>query len=135
MRYRSTTDPVSDESYAAARLTCDGVGNQRCWNEQVQAVRGGHLLAFITAILPRFLLLVGWSNDQAYWGSLFGSSIWLVGGFIFLPWTTLIYGFVQPNGLTVLNLIFLVCGLLLDLSTWGLGALATRKQVSVYRAT
>jgi hypothetical protein len=58
-----------------------------------------------------------------------------VGGFIFLPWTTLIYGFVQPNGLTVLNLIFLVCGLLLDLSTWGLGALATRKQVSVYRAT
>jgi hypothetical protein len=93
------------------------------------------LLAFITAILPRFLLLVAWTNDQDHWGNLFGSPIWLVGGFLVLPWTTLIYGFVEPNGLTLLNIIFLVCGLLLDLSTWGVGALATRKQASIYRST
>jgi hypothetical protein len=93
------------------------------------------LLAFITAILPRFLLLVAWTNDQDHWGNLFGSPIWLVGGFLVLPWTTLIYGFVEPNGLTLLNVIFLVCGLLLDLSTWGVGALATRKQASIYRST
>ena len=91
------------------------------------------MLAIITVILPRFLLLVGWSNDQAHWESLFGSPLWLLGGFLVLPWTTLVYGFIEANGLTLLNLIFLVCGLLLDLSTWGLGALATRKRVSVYR--
>ena len=93
------------------------------------------MMAIIGAILPRFILLVGWSNDPAYWESLFGSQIWLLGGFLVLPWTTLIYGLGQANGLSILDLIFLGCGLLLDLMTWGIGALASRKQVSIYRAT
>lgn len=91
------------------------------------------MMAIFGAILPRFLLLVGWSNDQAYWGSLFGSPVWFLGGFIFFPWTTLIYGFVQLNGLNVLNLIFLVFGFLIDLGTWGVGFFATRQQVSNFR--
>ena len=91
------------------------------------------MMAIFGAILPRFLLLVGWSNDQAFWGSLFGSQVWLLGGFIFFPWTTLIYGFVQLNGLNVLNLIFLVLGFLIDLGTWGVGFFATRQQVSNFR--
>lgn len=78
------------------------------------AERSSQGAALINAILPRFLLLVGWTNDQAYWGSLFGSSFWLAGGILVLPWTTLVYGFAKPNGLTLLDLIFLVCGLLLD---------------------
>lgn len=93
------------------------------------------MLAFITAILPRFLLLVGWANDSAYWEALFGSPIWLVGGFFVLPWTTFVYGLAEPNGLTILNLIFLGFALLLDLSTWGIGALAARKQASIYRGS
>ena len=95
----------------------------------------GCINAVFGAILPRFVLLVGWSNDQAYWGSLFGSPLWLVGGFLVFPWTTLIYGFVQPNGLSLFNLIFLGCALMIDLGTWGLGFFATRKQASVYRGT
>jgi hypothetical protein len=91
------------------------------------------MMAIFGAILPRFLLLVGWSNDQAYWGSLFGSPVWLLGGFLFFPWTTLIYGFVQLNGLSLLNLIFLVFGFLIDLGTWGVGFFATREQVSNFR--
>lgn len=91
------------------------------------------MMAIFGAILPRFLLLVGWTNDQAYWGSLFGAPVWFLGGFIFFPWTTLIYGFVQLNGLNVLNLIFLVFGFLIDLGTWGVGFFATRQQVSNFR--
>jgi hypothetical protein len=91
------------------------------------------MMAIFGAILPRFLLLVGWSNDQASWGSLFGSPVWLLGGFIFFPWTTLIYGFVQLNGLNLLNLVFLVFGFLIDLGTWGVGFFATRQQVSNFR--
>ncbi len=91
------------------------------------------MMAIFGAILPRFLLLVGWSNDQAYWGSLLGSPVWLLGGFIFFPWTTLIYGFAQVNGLSLLNIIFLACGFMIDLGTWGVGFFATRRQVSSYR--
>ena len=92
------------------------------------------MMAIFGAILPRFTLLVAWSNDSAYWESLFGSQLWLLGGFLVLPWTTLIYGFVQPNGLSLLNWIFLGCAFMLDLATWGIGALASRKQVSTYRS-
>jgi hypothetical protein len=91
------------------------------------------MMAIFGAILPRFVLLVGWANDQASWGSVFGSSVWLLVGFLFLPWTTLIYGLVQQNGLSLLDWIFIGCALLIDLGTWGVGALAGRKQVSSYR--
>ena len=92
------------------------------------------MMAIFGALLPRFVLLVGWSNDQAYWGSLFGSPVWLLGGFLFFPWTTLIYGLVSTNGLSLLNIIFLIAALLVDLGTWGIGAFASRQQVSNYRS-
>jgi hypothetical protein len=91
------------------------------------------MMAIFGAILPRFILLVGWSNDQAYWGSVLGAPVWFLGGFLFFPWTTLIYGLVQRNGLSLLNIIFLVMGFLADLGTWGVGVFAGRQQVSSYR--
>ena len=92
----------------------------------------GCMTAIFGALMPRLALLAGWSNDSAYWNNLFGSQLWLGLGFLFLPWTTLIYGFVSQNGLTLLNIIFLVMALLLDLGTWGVGALGGRKEVSSY---
>ena len=70
------------------------------------------MMAIFGAILPRLLLLVGWSNDQTYWNALLGQPVWLLGGFLFFPWTTLFYGFVQrnPDGLSLLNIIFLGLG-------------------------
>ena len=79
------------------------------------------MMAIFGAILPRFALLVAWSNDQPYWGSLFGSPVWFLGGFLFFPWTTLIYGFAQVNGLSLLNWIFILAAVAIDLGTWGIG--------------
>ncbi len=93
------------------------------------------MMAIFGAILPRFVLLVGWANDQTFWQNLFSAPVWFLGGFLFFPWTTLIYGLVQPNGMTLLNWIFVGCALLIDLGTWGIGAFATRKEVSAYRGT
>ena len=93
------------------------------------------MMAIFGAILPRFVLLVAWANDQTYWSSLLGAPVWLLGGFLFFPWTTLIYGFVSPNGLTILNIVFLVLAFLTDLGTWGVGVFATRRQVDTYRGT
>ena len=94
------------------------------------------MMALFGAILPRFVLLVAWSNDQAYWGSLFGSGVWTLFGFLFFPWTTIVYGFAAANGsLSILNWIFLGAALLIDLGTWGIGFFASRQQVSNYRGT
>ena len=91
------------------------------------------MIAILGAILPRFMLLVGWVNDQTYWSNLLGAPIWSLAGFLFLPWTTLVYGIAQTNGMTALNWIFLGIAFLIDLGTWGVGAFAARKQASVYR--
>jgi hypothetical protein len=101
----------------------------------ISGMEVGLMMAIFGAILPRLVLLVAWSNDQAYWNSLLGSQVWLLGGFIFFPWTTLIYGLAEPNGLSILNIIFLAFGVLIDLGTWGVGFFASREQVSNYRGT
>ena len=58
--------------------------------------------------------------------ALDGSPALLLGGFLFFPWTTLIYGFVAPNGLTLLNIIFLIAAFAIDLGTWGIGFFASQ---------
>ena len=93
------------------------------------------MVAIFGAILPRFALLVGWYNDPSFWNAVFGSQIFFLLGFLFLPWTTLIYGLASPNGLTIINWIFLLLGVLADLGTWGIGFFAARKQTSYYRGT
>jgi hypothetical protein len=94
------------------------------------------MMAIFGAILPRFALLAAWSNDQSYWASLFGSPVWFLGGFLFFPWTTLVYGFAQVNGLSILNWVFIGAALLIDLGTWGIGGFAAKKQAdSYYRGT
>jgi len=93
------------------------------------------MMALFGAILPRFVILVGWSNDQAGWAAIFGSPVWFLGGFLFFPWTTLVYALAQANGLSLLNWVFLGCALLIDLGTWGIGFFASREQVSNYRGT
>jgi hypothetical protein len=93
------------------------------------------MMAVFGAILPRFALLVAWANDGAYWGSLLSGPVWLLGGFLFFPWTTLIYGLVQTNGLSLVNWIFLAFAFLIDLGTWGIGFFAGRKEYSAYRGT
>ena len=91
------------------------------------------MMAIFGAILPRFVILVGWVNDPAAWAAIFGSPVWFLFGFLFFPWTTLIYAFVAPNGLSFLNIIFLLAAFATDLGTWGVGFFASRQQVSSYR--
>jgi len=93
------------------------------------------MMSIFGAILPRFVLLVGWFNDPAAWEAVFDSGVVLLGGFLFFPWTTLIYGMVESNGLSIVNVIFLIAAIAIDLGTWGLGFFAARQQVSNYRGT
>jgi hypothetical protein len=93
------------------------------------------LMAIFGALLPRFVILVGWVNDSAAWSAAIPTPVVLLGGFLFFPWTTLIYAFVAPNGLTLLNIVFLIAAFAIDLGTWGIGYFSSKEQVSSYRGT
>jgi hypothetical protein len=97
----------------------------------------GCIVGVFGVILPRFTLAVGWYNDPDYWNALFSSQLWLALGWLFFPWTTLIYGFAihSNNGMSLINWIFVALAFLLDLGTYGVGLFGTRKQVSYYRGT
>ena len=95
----------------------------------------GCFSALFSIILPRFALLVGWYNNPNAWNALYGSQLLFGLGWLAIPWTTLIYGFVAPNGMSLLNWIFVLLAFLLDIGTYGLGFFGGRKQYSSYRGT
>jgi len=76
------------------------------------------LVAF--AFAPRVALVLMWLfNDRIT--AAFGS-IWLpLIGFFLLPWTTLVYVFVAPGGISVLDIVLLVIAVVADLGAYGGG--------------
>ena len=55
------------------------------------------------------------------WTRTFDTILLPILGFIFLPWTTIAYVFVFPGGVTALDLLLLIIGLLVDLGAYGGG--------------
>ena len=79
-------------------------------------------LVIVLALLgPRAGIALWWLFDMTRWSKAFGSIIWPILGFIFLPWTTLAYVLVYSNGIVSLDWIMLIIGLLVDLGSYGGG--------------
>lgn len=81
---------------------------------------------------PRLALIVWWLLDPARvngafdWQTTIGSSVvpvwvWMVLGFLFLPWVTVAYIFVSPGGVVGLEWVLMGVALLLDLGAFGGG--------------
>jgi hypothetical protein len=92
----------------------------------------GCVITVLAAIVPRLLLLASWANDQAGWASAFGSPLWPVLGFLFVPWTTFFFALFAPGGFGVLSIVLLLVAVLVDVGTWGGGVFGNRKRVSSY---
>ena len=75
---------------------------------------------------PRAGILVWWLFDQTRWQRTFENFLWPFLGFIFVPWTTLMYVLVFPGGITGFDWLWLGLGLLADISWWS-GAAARRR--------
>jgi hypothetical protein len=96
------------------------------------------VFATLLAMGPRLALLIWWLIDSMRFKLSFGR--WEVSGLplpdwllplffcVFLPWTSLVYLLVFPQGVVGLDWIWLGVGLLLDLSTHGSGLYSGRRR-------
>jgi len=91
------------------------------------------LFATLVLLGPRAAILVWWLLDQVRWAAAFDTFIWPFLGFLFLPFTTLMYVVVFPGGVTGFDWVWLGLAFLIDLGSWGGGAYGNRNQIqSVY---
>ena len=89
---------------------------------------------FTTLVLfgPRLGILIWWLIDPIRWNLAFQSFIWPLLGFLFLPWTTIMYVSVGINGLSWFDWIWLAIALLVDLGSYGGGAYGNRNRIPGY---
>jgi hypothetical protein len=89
---------------------------------------------FTTLVLfgPRLGILVWWLIQPVRWNAAFETFLWPFLGFLFLPWTTLMYVLVFTGGVTGFDWIWLALGLLADISSYTGGAYGNRNQIPGY---
>ena len=88
------------------------------------------LFTVLVFLGPRAGILIWWLMQPARWQAAFENFLWPLLGFIFVPWTTMMYVLVFPGGIVGFDWLWLGLGLLADLAWWG-GA-AKRKSVPNY---
>ena len=81
---------------------------------------------------PRIGILVWWLIDPLRWQAAFNSFIWPLLGFLFLPWTTLMYVAVGVNGLSWFDWIWIGFGLLADIGSYTGGTYGNRSRIPGY---
>ena len=71
---------------------------------------------------PRLAILVGWLFPvfRANWDLAFDSFFIGLIGWIFVPWTTLMYVFVAPGGVEGFDWVWLVLAVLADIASYGI---------------
>jgi hypothetical protein len=93
---------------------------------------------FTTLLLfgPRLGIIVWGLLQPARWDATFVSFVWPLLGFVFLPWTTIMYVAVYPLGVTGLDWLWLGLALVVDIATWAGGAYRNRGRIqSAYQTT
>ena len=79
------------------------------------------MCCFFTALLfvgPRLAILVWYLFTPVYVNSAFDSFFWGFLGFLFLPWTTLMYIAIYPGGIIGFDWILLGLGIFADMATY-----------------
>jgi hypothetical protein len=90
-------------------------------------------VAVLGILGPRFFILWWWLVDPARWNIVFGSALVPILGFLFLPWTTIMYVVAwAAGGLSLGGWLLVGLGLLVDLGTYGGGAFGNKDKVQSY---
>ena len=81
---------------------------------------------------PRFVLFIWWLVNPVMWNAVFDTWLLPVLGIVFLPWTTLMFVFLGPGGITGFEWLWMGLGLTADVFSYGGGAVGGRGRVGSY---
>jgi len=90
------------------------------------------MCCFLTVLLffgPRLAIIVWWLAQRLYVEAAFDNWIFPIIGWIFLPWTTLLYIAVYPGGIVGFDFVMLALGILLDVASYSGGAWGNRRRI------
>jgi len=73
------------------------------------------IVTVLILIGPRAGILIWWLLDMSRWQRAFDTFVWPLLGAIFLPWTTLAYVLVFPQGVNGKDWLAIVAGALIDI--------------------
>ena len=91
------------------------------------------ILTIIVFLGPRLGIIVWYLADNARWNEALGGLLLPCLGFIFLPWTTLMYVAVFVGGLSIFDYLLLAAAFIIDISSYGGGAWGNRDRIPNYR--
>jgi hypothetical protein len=91
-------------------------------------------LFFTTLLLgPRIAIIFWWLFEPSRWDHAFSSYVWPVLGFIFFPWTTLIFVAVAPYGnVADFDWVWLALAFFVDIAALTGGGYTNRNRVPGY---
>jgi hypothetical protein len=81
---------------------------------------------------PRAFIIIWWIYNPGRWDRAFSTALWPILGFIFLPWTTLMYVAVERGGVTGADWFFIALGVLADISMWASSGYSNRSRIPGY---
>ncbi len=89
------------------------------------------LFSTLVVLGPRAAIIVWYLLDPTKWNVAFNTVLWPILGFIFLPWTTLMWVLVasDPGGVTGLDIVFLIIAIFFDFASWGGGAYSNKSRI------
>jgi hypothetical protein len=70
---------------------------------------------------PRFAILAWWVFDQTRWEQAFDNFWVALAGFLFIPWTTLAWVLVAPNGVRGFDYIIIGLAIVFDIGSYSGG--------------
>ena len=84
-------------------------------------------LVLLLLFSSRAIAVLWWIIDTDRWASAFNSVAWPILGILLMPWTTIMWVAVAPNGtLAGYDWVWLALGVLFDVSSYGSGGLRRR---------
>ena len=90
------------------------------------------MCCFFTAMVllgPRAAIIVWGIAQPVRWQAAFSTFIWPLLGFLFLPWTTLMYVAVAPGGVTGVDGIWLGLAVFADIASYAGSAYRNRARI------
>jgi len=78
---------------------------------------------------PRAGILIWWLLNPLRWQATFSSFIWPLLGFLFVPWTTLMYVLVAPGGVIGFDWIWIGLAVVADIGMYAGGGYGNRDRI------